>query len=273
MARPKPTRKAARERGASLPGLFAVVGDVHGEMHTMVRLLQEWERTNQERLSFVLQVGDFQPIRDAADLASTPVPAKYRRMGDFADFYEERSEFPWPVRFIGGNHEPFGLLNSMPKGGDVAYHCHYLGRAGAINHAGLRIGYLSGISPPESPRRQRRAAKCPGPYYTEHDLSRATAAGRVDLLLLHQWPEGAIDRPEASGRRRAAGASDPGSETARILVELLQPQVVFAGHMHWPHRSRLSERTTFYGLAHIDQGRDAFAVFRAAEGGIVVEID
>jgi len=46
----------------------------------------------------------------------------------------------------------------------------------------------------------------------------------------------------------------------RALVGLLEPRLVLAGHAHWPHRSRLSERTQFIGLAHIEKGRDAFMV-------------
>src|SRR5436309_1716544 len=99
--------------------LFAAVGDVHGHMHAMVRLLQGWEQKAGRRLSCVLQVGDFEPIRVKEDLESMAAPAKYRRAGDFPDFFAGRAAFPWPVYFIGGNHEPYGLLDLTPEGGEV----------------------------------------------------------------------------------------------------------------------------------------------------------
>jgi predicted phosphodiesterase len=269
------SRKRKQREGrdaAPTPGLFAAVGDVHGHMHDMVRALRAWERSSQQRLSFVLQVGDFQAIRHGWDLASLPAPAKYRLLGDFADFYEERADFPWPVWFIGGNHEPFGLLNTMRHRGRVAHNCSYLGRAGVMQQGGLRTGYLSGISPPASAQWRRKPPRRAEAYYTEKDLTRASAAGPVDVLLLHEWPVGVATPEQALGRRRSGGVDGPGSETARILVDLLEPRIVFAGHTHWPHRSQLSDHTQFIGLAHIDQGRDAFTVFRIAEDGTIDEV-
>jgi len=51
---------------------FAAVGDVHGNMHSMVRDLKAWEKKHNHQLAFVLQVGDFEPQRDEADLVTTP---------------------------------------------------------------------------------------------------------------------------------------------------------------------------------------------------------
>jgi hypothetical protein len=242
-------------------------------MHAMVRLLTDWERRTKLRLSFVLQAGDFEPVRDPEDLASMPVPEKYRTLGDFADFHEERATFPWPVWFIAGNHEPFTFLQTMPRGGQVAHNCHYLGRAGQADLDGLRVSYLGGISTALGAlhkyfmRGWRSHA-----YFTDKDLDRVVAQGPADILLLHEWPRGAATRAEAAGRRRAGGLGGPGNEDTRALVDLLEPRLVLAGHAHWPHRSRLSERTQFIGLAHIDKGRDAFVVFRADPDGELAEI-
>ncbi|MDJ0554323.1 MAG: metallophosphoesterase [Microcoleaceae cyanobacterium MO_207.B10] len=88
---------------------FAVVGDVHGHIYKMIGLLQNWENYSGQKLTFILQVGDFEPHRNEADLATMDAPTKYRKLGDFPDFYEQRSIFPWPIWFIGGNHEPYGF--------------------------------------------------------------------------------------------------------------------------------------------------------------------
>ena len=42
---------------------FAAVGDVHGHIYKMWSLLKRWEEKHHKRLSFVLQVGDFEPHR------------------------------------------------------------------------------------------------------------------------------------------------------------------------------------------------------------------
>jgi len=88
---------------------FAAVGDVHGQMHEMVRLLSAWEGRAGRALAFVLQVGDFEPVRDQKDLDTVAAPMCYRKLGDFPDFHSGRATFPWPVWFIGGNHEPVRL--------------------------------------------------------------------------------------------------------------------------------------------------------------------
>jgi lariat debranching enzyme len=256
------------------PVLFAAVGDVHGSQHAMVELLMEWEKQHRQSLAFVLQLGDFEAVRDVLDLASLPGPQRYRKLGDFADFHDDRAEFPWPVWFIAGNHEPFELLATMPKGGSVARNCHYLGRAGRMGVEGIRLAWLGGISTAEGPLAKRPSRDWKQhAYFTERDVDRALSDGKVDILLLHEWPLGAAAYPhETAGRRRSGGAQGPGNETARLLVDLLQPQLALAGHTHWGHRSRLSEQTSFVGLGHVDKGREAFAVFLRDEQGEIVEI-
>jgi hypothetical protein len=258
----------------SAPVLFAAVGDVHGYQHAMVRLLTEWETRHGQRLSFVLQTGDFEPVRDAADLASMPVPEKYRKLGDFSAYHTERAEFPWPVWFVAGNHEPFAFLGGLPKGGRVARNCYYLGRSGQRDIGCLRVAWLGGISTQTGPLDKMESRRWKShAYFTERDVDHAMAYGKTDILLLHDWPQGAASPQEARGRRRAGGPRGPGNETACLLVDLLEPRLVLAGHMHWPHRAQLSARTQFVGLAHIDQGREAFAVFRQEESGDLVEVD
>lgn len=47
--------------------------------------------------------------------------------------------------FIGGNHEASNYLQELPYGGWVAPNIYYLGYAGVIQVAGVRIAGLSGI--------------------------------------------------------------------------------------------------------------------------------
>jgi hypothetical protein len=192
-----------------------------------------------------------------------------------------RAVFPWPVWFIGGNHEPYGFLDTMPEGGTVAPNCHYLGRAGRVELGGLQIVGLSGIfSPSRLAGRPpvseiARTKKKLYTYFTEEDVSRALVAGPADVLVVHDWPRGAVDpadHPELVGKRRYSLPDGPGNEYARLLVDLLQPRLVLAGHLHWSYRSWMSHRTRFAALGHIDTGRDAFGVFRVDPAGTIVEI-
>lgn len=60
-------------------------------------------------------------------------------------YYSGEKTAPILTIFVGGNHEASNYLQEMPYGGWVAPNIYYLGYAGVINIAGVRIGGLSGI--------------------------------------------------------------------------------------------------------------------------------
>jgi hypothetical protein len=124
-------------------------------MHLMVKLLNTWEAKIGQQLAFVLQVGDFEAQRHEADLTTTPGPKKYRKLGDFADFHTGQAVFPWSIWFIAGNHEPYGFLEQMPQGGQVANKCNYLGCVGSVTLSGLKVVGVSGIYDPERFQKKR----------------------------------------------------------------------------------------------------------------------
>ena len=92
---------------------FASVGDVHGSIGPMVDALQNWEKRFQKSLSFVVQVGDFEPHRSIEDVRTMAAPAKHKKLGDFHLFYNRKRVFPWPVYWIGGNHEPYRFFRPI----------------------------------------------------------------------------------------------------------------------------------------------------------------
>ncbi|HRI63879.1 MAG TPA: metallophosphoesterase [Polyangium sp.] len=269
------------------PGtLFAAVGDVHGRMHAMVRMLSGWEASTRQTLLFVLQVGDFEPIRHEDDLSSLAAPAKYRTIGEFPDFFNGRAVFPWPVYFIGGNHEPYGLLDTIPDGGQVIHNCTYIGRTGVIEIGGLRIAGLSGIFQADAFERRRpslqdlgKTSKKEYTYFRKDDIDSAANFESIDILLVHEWPDGVIapeHADEFENIRRSSRYDAVGNEYARLLMEVLEPRLVLCGHMHkrYHHRLRL-ESGKFVDvrcLAHMDAGRDAVAIYRVAEDGTLVEV-
>ena len=128
---------------------FASVGDIHRHIYKMWSLLKRWEEKHQKQLSFVLQLGDFKPHRNEADLTTMDAPTKYKKLGDFANFYRRWVYFPYPVYFMGGNHEPYGFLDYFSFGKEIAPNFNYSGRVNKINVCGLKIVGVSGIYKPE----------------------------------------------------------------------------------------------------------------------------
>ncbi len=261
--------------------IVAAVGDVHGHLHAMVRLLQAWERGSGRKIDVVLQVGDFEAHRDEADLATMAAPAKYRKLGDFAAFYNKRARMPWPLYFIGGNHEPYGYLDRV-WAGVLADNIHYLGRAGVLELGGLRIAGLSAIFRPELLTVRR-----PGPEeigersnkayigFTETEVDAMLALDHVDVLLLHDWPAGLVRGEDmAAMRARAArlGYDEIGNDYARLVVEALRPRLVLCGHMHTRHRATIGleggREAQVCCLSEVAAGKDAIAVFEVDGEGV-----
>ena len=209
---------------------IAVVGDIHGQWIAFRDAVLALHA--QVPLDLVIQVGDAQPIRNEEDLAYMPVPEHHRSPGDYALLDE-----PWPVQtlFIAGNHEPFNVLEAMPEGGVLRPGLEYLGRAGWRTIGGLRIAWLSGVLSPRAIDRPRLPWPFPpeqareASYYRRADLAKVAASGKVDILLLHEWP---------STMEKARSAEWPrhwekvGSEPLGELVDNLRPTYVFCGHMH-----------------------------------------
>lgn len=240
--------------------IVAVVGDVHGEMWAMIRLLGGWEKKHRLSIDAVLQVGDFEPHTSLEYLATMAAPAKYRKMGNFSLFASGQAEFPWPVYFIGGNHEPYGLLDQMPGGGELTPNCNYLGRAGLSGICGLRVAFLSGVFVPHlfacaRPGVADFITRANKDYiaWNQGDIEKLLQVGRADVLVLHEWPEIPYD-----GRVR--GEAESGMKSLEMALESLRPRRIFCGHTHfaWSGRWRGARVKC---LARIDSGRDGFLVY------------
>ncbi|GAB4543033.1 MAG: hypothetical protein Tsb0014_36270 [Pleurocapsa sp.] len=269
---------------------FAAVGDVHGDMYTMytmLGLLQSWEKKHQQSLSFVLQVGDFEPHRDSEDLMTMDAPTKYKKLGDFPNFYGGKAKFPYPLWFIGGNHEPYGFLDCFPQGQEIAPNFNYFGRVNLIELAGLKVVGVSGIYKPDLFSLKSRPAVAeissrPNKEYIgflESEITQALDYDRADILLLHDWVAEIIS-PEAltlfQQRYSNARYQEIGNEYARLLVEALQPQLVLCGHLHFSYRYTLplsSEITTdICCLANVRQGFKSLAVFEITPQREIIEV-
>ncbi|MFY2558756.1 metallophosphoesterase [Corallococcus terminator] len=227
--------------------LFAAVGDVHGRMNRMVSFLQSWTKNAHRELAFVLQVGDFEPHRDEADLATMAAPARYKHLGDFADYHQN------------------------------------LGHVGVVEPRGLRVVGVSGIhdeggfQKPHLPlSRLGSVSSKDFTCFNEEDIDRAMAMERADVLLVHDWPSGIIapqDREDFEQQRRSPNAEAVGNDYARLVAEALEPSLVLCGHLHKSYRGTLAHASGRVSqvccLASVEQGADAFAVFHATPMGLL----
>ena len=243
---------------------FAVVGDVHGDHWAMIRLLQGWEKARHKSLDWVLQVGDFEPHRHESDLATMAAPAKYRDLGDFPIFASGQAQFPWPIYFIGGNHEPYGWLETLPDGGQIAPNCHYIGRANAVEIGEIKVAGLSGIFQPQlfsqvRPDISQFCAKSNKEWigWNQGDIEKLLNLGRCDIFLLHEWPV------EFDNNQRHF-ADVAAREWIELALESLRPDLIFCGHLHYRLRSAIrvgGVDIPVNCLAQVSRGRDCFAVY------------
>jgi lariat debranching enzyme len=265
---------------------FGVVGDVHGHMNSMVHMLTNWQSATNQKLEFVLQVGDFEPHRNETDLATMAAPSKYRKVGDFPDYFAGKARFPFPLYFIGGNHEPYGFLDQLPANSEIAENCYYIGRAGKIEISGLTIVGLSGIyredrftiPRPHITEIDRRSNK-DYIYFTKDDVDKASDYPSPHILLLHEWPANIIsedNRQELERLRHALGYDDVGNEYSRLLMEILEPGLVVCGHMHKRYRKQITLESGKIAdvccLANVEQGTKSIAIYKVLNTGNMVEI-
>jgi len=237
------------------PLTFAVLGDVHGHHAEAIEVLDRAAGAfppasgSASRLDFILQTGDFEPIRNAGDLASIAGPAKYRVPGDFARVLAGDIRYPAPVLFIGGNHEPYAFLESLSDGAAVADGIRFLGRAGEASIEGLRVAYLGGIFSPtyfDDPDARRRI-EWPEPiekrrkiptYFTREEIEKLDRVAAADILIAHEWPAQMIrlaeygDPPSPRQRETARRFVAAGSRHVRDAIERIEPAYIFCGHMH-----------------------------------------
>lgn len=84
---------------------IAVEGCSHGELDSIYASVERAEQQGNFKTDVLLLCGDFQAIRNRADLECLAVPQKYRQLGDFHKYYSGEKVAPLLTIVIGGNHE------------------------------------------------------------------------------------------------------------------------------------------------------------------------
>jgi len=236
---------------------IAVVGCLHGELTKAYAAI---ERSGAEP-ELVIVCGDFQAFRTPADLLSFSAPAKYRRMGDFHEYYAGRKQAPVLTIVVGGNHEASNFLSSMPQGGWLCPNIWYAGESGIVNFRGLVIAGLSGIwYEPDfyKPRFEAEAFAADlvaasktdalfSAYHTRKtdiDKLGQIKPQKVDIVVTHDWPRGI----EQGGNVRSLLKIKPyfrsdiathtlGNPATAPLLDSLEPQWWLSAHLHVYYRA------------------------------------
>ncbi|KAL8943028.1 MAG: hypothetical protein Q9216_001316 [Gyalolechia sp. 2 TL-2023] len=175
------------------------------------------------------------------------VPAKYRAIGDFHEYYSGSRVAPYLTLFVGGNHEASNHLWELYYGGWVAPNIYYMGVANVVNCGSLRIAGLSGIWSGSDYKKPRFERLPYGPnelrsiyHVRELDVRKLLQIrSQVDVGMSHDWPW----KVEWKGdwkqlfRFKPHFQSDAksgrlGSPAAKYVMDRLRPKWWFAAHLH-----------------------------------------
>ena len=227
---------------------YAVEGCCHGNLDLIFASIKAIEEKRNIKVDLLIICGDFQATRNVDDLDSMSVPHKYRRFGDFLDYYSGKKSAPILTLFIGGNHEASMHLWELFHGGWVAPNIYFLGYTGSVLFRGMRIVGISGIYKekdyflPLSPEKAYHDGMMRQVYHTRStqiDHLLTFDAEDVDIVVSHDWPEGITQygdlerllkiKPYFKSDIEARKLGNP--HFMRILKKL-KPKNWFAAHLH-----------------------------------------
>lgn len=192
--------------------------------------------------------GDFQSTRNGHDVEVMSVPAKYRMMGDFHEYYAGHRSAPYLTLFIAGNHEAASYLWELYYGGWVAPNIYYMGAANVLRVGPLRIAGLSGIwkgfdyRKPHCERLPFSRDDIKSFYHVrEFDVRKLLQIReQVDVGLSHDWPRGIEQHGDVQSLCRLRPMwkeeildGSLGSPAAEYVMDRLRPPYWFSAHMHW----------------------------------------
>ncbi|XP_046492436.1 lariat debranching enzyme isoform X1 [Neodiprion pinetum] len=226
---------------------IAVEGCAHGELEIIYDTILQLEKIDGKKIDLLICCGDFQSTRNLNDLHCMAVPDKYKDMCTFYKYYSGEKIAPILTIFIGGNHEASNYLQELPYGGWVATNIYYLGYAGVINVAGIRIAGISGIykshnwmqghyeKPPYTDKTLRSV------YHTRNlEIFRIKQiSSHIDIFLSHDWPSGitkygneAVLLRNKPYFREDIANDALGSQPFMDLLQHHYPSFWFAAHLH-----------------------------------------
>lgn len=188
-----------------------------------------------------------QAVRNAADLTVMSVPAKYRELGDFHEYYSGTRTAPYLTIFVAGNHEAASHLWELYYGGWVAPNIYYLGAGNVVRLGPIRIAGMSGIWKGHDYRKTHYERLPFNQDYVksfyhvrEIDVRKLLQLRtQVDIGISHDWPR-AVERhgnekslfgmkPDFERESREGTLGNPAAE---YVMDRLRPPYWFSAHMH-----------------------------------------
>ncbi|RBQ71308.1 hypothetical protein VDGD_02009 [Verticillium dahliae] len=226
----------------------AVEGCGHGTLNAIyAAVAKSCEARGWDGVDVLIIGGDFQAVRNAADLTVMSVPAKYREMGDFWEYYAGARTAPYLTLFAGGNHEAASHLWELYYGGWAAPNIYYLGAANVLRLGPLRIAGMSGIWKGFDYRKAHHERLPFGAddvksfyHVREVDVRKLLLIReQVDVGISHDWPR-AIEK---WGDEKALWRMKPdfeaesrdgtlGNVAAEYVLDRLRPPYWFSAHLH-----------------------------------------
>lgn len=227
---------------------LAVEGCGHGTLHAIYASIEEsCKQKGWPGVDLLIIGGDFQAVRNAYDLQCVSMPAKYREMCDFHEYYSGQRTAPCLTIFVGGNHEASNYMFELYYGGWVAPNIYYMGAANVLKLGPLRIAGLSGIwkgfdyRKPHFERLPYNESDMKSIYHVREIDARKLLHMRtqVDIGISHDWPQGVEWKGNFKQLFRFkpffeedANSGRLGSVAAKEVAERLRPHYWFSAHLH-----------------------------------------
>ncbi|KAL6891623.1 DBR1 domain-containing protein [Trichoderma longibrachiatum] len=227
---------------------IAVEGCGHAKLNAIYASVeQSAKERGWDGVDLLIIGGDFQAVRNAADLTVMSCPVKYRKLGDFHEYYSGVRKAPVLTIFIGGNHEAASHAWELYYGGWVAPNIYYLGAANVIRLGPIRIAGMSGIwrgmnyRKPHHERLPFNGSDVKSFYSVrEIDVRKLLLLQtQVDIGLSHDWPRqiethGDLNRlfRDKPFFRQESMDGSLGSVAAEYVMDRLRPPYWFSAHLH-----------------------------------------
>ncbi|KAK2754841.1 hypothetical protein FQN54_006734 [Arachnomyces sp. PD_36] len=225
----------------SAPGLrVAFEGCGHGTLHNIYASVKKAaELRNWDGVDLA--------VRNANDLTCMSVPNKFKRIGDFHEYYSGARAAPYLTIFVGGNHEASNHLFELYYGGWVAPNIYYMGAANIIRCGPLRIAGLSGIwkgydyRKPHYERLPYNRDDVGSLYHVrELDVRKLLQIQtQVDVGISHDWPRAIENHGDSNtlfrnkkGFKLDSESGKLGSLAAKYALDRLRPSYWLSAHLH-----------------------------------------
>jgi lariat debranching enzyme len=200
------------------------------------------------------------------------VPAKYKQIGDFHEYYSGQRVAPFLTVFIGGNHEAGNYLLELYYGGWVAPNIYFLGAANTLRFGPLRISGMSGIwkgydyRKPHFERLPMNGSDIQSIYHVrELDVRKLLQIrSQVDIGLSHDWPR-AIEKHgnfrrlfnQKRGFEEDSLNGTLGNQAAREVFDYLRPSFWFSAHLHVRFTAEVQHNKTSLGPVEASSHKSA----------------